>query len=61
MQYCIQKWSTPSQTSAGMSLRKLSLLNDMCQILSRSGPSNIKLNWYGSSDLCGDLVAYMYV
>ena len=40
-------WSRPSQTSAGTSLRKLSLLNDICQNLGRSGPSNIRLNWYG--------------
>ena len=42
-----------SQTSAGTSLRKLSLLNYVSQNLGRSGPSNIKLNWYG--------LRYMYV
>ena len=49
MWYRIRKWFRPSQTSAGMSLRKLSLLNDICQNLGWSGPSNIKLNWYGLS------------
>ena len=46
----ILKWFMPSQTSLGMSLRKLSLLNDIFQNLGRSGPSHIKSNWYGLSN-----------
>ena len=37
----------PSQTSAGTSLCKLSLLNNIFQNLGWLGPSKIKLNWYG--------------
>ena len=41
----------PFQTSAGRSLRKLSLLNDICQNFGRSGPSNMKFDWYGLTSL----------
>ena len=49
----------------GTGLHKLSLLNDICQNLGWSDPSNIKLNWYGLiCDCLGELfhiTSYMYM